>query len=208
MRHFASLVFCAWVALAASAFAQDAGKERSLLLIAAEGMGDPRFAESVVLVTRHGRSQATIGVIVNRPLDVRLSQVFPEFARASEHRLHYGGPVAQGQIVYLVRGEREPADALRLAPQLFISSDGASLRRMLENPPPTDSLRVFDGYSGWAPGQLEREIDIGGWHLLPVDVDIIFREPADRLWETLLRRATAIRVRAPLPDNALILPVL
>lgn len=178
--------------------AEETAPSRSVLLIANEDMEDPRFRQTVVLVTRHGKSRSTIGVILNRPSDVRLDQVFPDFARSlTDHRLHYGGPVAQGQIVFMVRGDTVPKAAITLADKLYISSDGQSLKRLLQSPTPPDRLRVFDGFASWAPGQLENEIDRGDWFLLPIDVDAIFGTPAAEIWERLLRRATQRMVRLP-----------
>jgi putative transcriptional regulator len=200
VRRFALpllLVFGLWSWLVFAA--EEPAPNRSVLLIANEEMADPRFRESVVLVTRHGRSRSTIGVIVNRAFDVSLDQVFPDFRLATQHRLHYGGPVSKGQIVFLVRGDAAPKAAITLAEHLFISSDGGSLRRLVEASTPTDRLRVFDGFASWAPGQLEQEIDRGDWYLLPVDADALFSEPLGELWQKLLRRATQSMVRAPQP---------
>ena len=170
---------------------------RSVLLVAAEGMADPRFSQTVVLVTRHGRSRSTIGVILNRVLDAPLNRVFPDIKPAAQHRLHYGGPVAQGQLVFLVRSDAAPAAAIELAARLFISSDADSLRALLGAPTPASRLRVFNGFASWAPDQLEGEIDRGDWYLLPVDADLLFGEPLDELWPKLWRLATQIRVHAP-----------
>jgi putative transcriptional regulator len=179
--------------------AADVAEARSVLLIAAEGMADPRFRQSVVLVTRHGRSRSTIGVIVNRALDMTLAPLFPGLEAAGGHRLHYGGPVAPAQIVFLVRAEAAPAAAINLAERLFISSDGESLRRLLDVATPDSRLRVFRGIASWAPNQLEVEIDRGDWYLLPVDTDALFNDPLDELWPKLWRRATQVMVRAPAP---------
>jgi putative transcriptional regulator len=103
--------------------------------------------------------------------------------------------VSQGQIVFLVRNAAAPKAAITLAEQLFISSDGDSLRELIEASIPSSRLRVFDGFSSWAPGQLESEIDRGDWYLLPVDVDALFKEPLDELWQKLLRQATQRMVR-------------
>lgn len=177
--------------------AAEPADSRSMLLIAAEGMADPRFRQSVVLVTRHGSSRSTVGVIVNRTLDIGLDRVFPELKQAAQHRLHYGGPVAPGQIVFLVRSETKPAEAITLAEHLFLSSDGDSLRRLLETPTPATRLRVFAGFASWAPYQLESEIDRGDWYLLPVDADALFNDPLDEMWPRLWRRATQVMVQAP-----------
>ena len=199
MRRFSILLLLACWWAPASLWAAEPAPNRSILLIANEEMADPRFRESVVLVTRHGRSRSTIGVIVNRRFDVSLDKVFPDFRQATEHRLHYGGPVSQGQIVYLVRSATAPNAALALAEQLFISSDGNSLRQLIEASTPADRLRVFDGFASWAPGQLENEIDRGDWYLLPVDADALFSEPVGDLWQKLLRQATQRMVRARSP---------
>jgi len=178
-------------------FAAEAADGGSVLLIAAEGMVDPRFRQSVVLVMRHGRSRSTVGVIVNRVLDAGLDRAFPELKQAAQHRLHYGGPVAPGQIVFMVRGEKAPTEAIALAERLFLSSDGDSLRQLLEAPMPVTRLRVFAGFASWVPYQLENEIDRGDWYLLPVDVDALFEDPLDEMWPRLWRRATQVMVRAP-----------
>lgn len=179
--------------------AAETAESRSVLLVAAEGMADPRFRESVVLVTRHGRSRSTIGVIINRSLDTPLDQVFPELKQAAQHRLHYGGPVARGQLVFLVRSDTAPNSAITLAEHLFISSDGDSLRHLLDAPTPASQLRVFNGFASWAPDQLESEIDRGDWYLLPLDADALFSDALDELWPKLWRLATQIKVQAPPP---------
>jgi putative transcriptional regulator len=150
-----------------------------------------------VLVTRHGRNRATVGVIVNRSLDIALDRVFPELSQAAQHRLHYGGPVAPGQIVFMVRSEAAPAASIPLAERLFLSSDGDSLKQLLGAPTPASRLRVFNGFASWAPDQLENEIDRGDWYLLPMDADALFDDSLDNLWERLWRRATQLMVRAP-----------
>lgn len=177
--------------------AADAESARSLLLIAAEGMADPRFRQSVVLVTRHGPGSATVGVIVNRATDASLDRLFPELKQAAQHRLHYGGPVAPGQIVFLVRGEVAPAAAIVMAERVFLSSDGDSLRQLLAAPTPSTRLRVFSGFASWAPDQLEGEIDRGDWYLLPLDTDVLFSAALDEMWPRLWRRATQVMVRRP-----------
>ena len=182
-------------------FAAEVADGRSVLLIAAEDMADPRFRQSVVLVTRHGRSNSTVGVIVNRVLGAGLDRVFPELKQAAQHRLHYGGPVAPGEIVFMVRGQTAPAASIALAEGLFLSSNRGSLRQLLDASTPATQLRVFGGFSSWAPDQLENEIDRGDWYLLPVDVDALFNDPLDEMWPRLWRRATQLMVQAPQPTS-------
>lgn len=179
--------------------AAEPGGSSSILLVAGEGMNDPRFRHSVILVTRHGRNRSAIGVIFNRALDVSLDRVFPEQKAAALHRLHYGGPVAQGQLVYLVRADTAPTASIALAERLFFGSEGGSLQQLVAAATAPEKLRVFNGFSSWAPGQLEHEIERGDWHILPIDADALFGEPLEDLWPKLWRRATQVRVEAPLP---------
>lgn len=181
-------------------YAADVADGRSLLLIAAEDMADPRFHQSVVLVTRHGRSNSTVGVIVNRVLGAGLDRLFPDIEQAAQHRLHYGGPVASGEIVFMVRSQTAPAASIALADDLFLSSNVGTLRQLLDAPTPGTRLRVFRGFSSWAPDQLEDEIDRGDWYLLPLDVDALFNDPLDEMWLRLWRLATQLRVQVPVPQ--------
>jgi len=57
---------------------------------------------------------------------------------------------------------------------------------------PPEQLRFFNGYAGWAPGQLARELERGGWLLLNADADTVFRKNMDALWQGLLVRAHAL----------------
>lgn len=175
----------------------------TVLLVAAEAMVDPRFRQTVVLVTRHGRGGSTLGVIVNRPLNVSLDTLFPQSLQAAPHRLHFGGPVAQGQIVYLVRSEIMPSGAIAVGDRLFLASHRESLLRLLDVVTAPARLRVFSGLSSWAPNQLEQEIQRGDWHVLPLDAELLFDDSLEDLWLKLWRRATLVTALAPsLPQAA------
>jgi putative transcriptional regulator len=197
LRSLAWILACLLCAASLRLNAAEPEAGRAVLLVAAETMQDPRFRQSVVLVTRHGRSQATIGVIVNRALDVSLDKMFPQARQAASHRLHYGGPVAAGQTVFLVRSEVAPAAAIPLAERLFLSSDRDSLLKLLGAPLPANQLRVFSGFASWAQNQLEGEIDRGDWYLLPLDAEVLLTESLDEMWSKLWRRATQVMVQAP-----------
>lgn len=178
-------------------FAAELPDSGSVLLVAADEMLDPRFRQAVVLVTRHGRSRSPIGVIFNRAFEVSVEQVLPGMPQAAQHRLHYGGPVGQGQIVFLLRGESAPGGAIAVGEHLFLSSHVGSLLQLLAAPTPASHLRVFKGFASWAPSQLESEIGRGDWYVLPVDADTLFGDPLDGLWLKLWRRATMVTVEAP-----------
>ena len=169
----------------------------SILLVAANAMQDPRFAQTVIVVTRHGRSPP-IGVIVNRPTAATLGDLFPKLPEAELKRpLQYGGPVATDQVTFLFRSARGSEDAIAVTPGVHLGRSGVTLRRLLRGEHPHDGLRVFVGYAGWAFGQLEREIERGDWFVLPVDEKAIFDHPSETLWRELHRRASITTASLP-----------
>lgn len=181
----------------------------SLVLIASEQMDDPRFRQSVILVTRHGGARSgAIGVIINRPLRLSLRQLFPNIPEGPESgaapSLHYGGPVAPQNLVYLFRtAQQVPSDVLEVHPRVYLGQSPSLLGRLLHRDLRAEGLQVFAGYSGWAPGQLEAEIRRGDWLLLPVGDEILFPKAPQALWKELLQRATQRRIAAPaVPDGS------
>src|SRR3989338_2720174 len=140
------------------------------LLVASQQMADPRFRKTVILVSRHGNT-GHVGVIVNRPQDITLDKIFPEYPAARKFSLFAGGPVFPEQISYLVRG----ADAVK------------GKRHYTD-------LRVVHGMASWAPWQLEREIKQGDWFVMPLDEADIFDRPPAEMWQELHRQATRIEI--------------
>lgn len=148
----------------------------SFLLVASKQMPDPRFRKAVLLVTRHGKA-GPIGVIVNRPQDIKLAEVFPEYPAAKGISLYFGGPVFPKQISYLVRGGEAVAGALTISSDIYLAYDMPALGELLDGKRHHKDLRVMHGLASWAPGQLEYEIKLGGWYVMPFDSGHI-RSPA------------------------------
>ena len=138
-------------------FADEAGP-KAILLVAREDMPDPFFRESVVLVTN--AAVAPLGVILNKPLDLKLSKALPEAKRlrSREEKLFFGGPVQASEVVFVFRSAKEPEDALRLVDGVYISESREVLEGLLARDNPVEGLRIFAGHAGWSPGQLEGEI--------------------------------------------------
>src|SRR4030095_5800059 len=141
-----------------------------IFLIAKREMKDPRFQETVVLVTQPPQG-GPFGVIINRPLDLPLSEVFPDQAtmKGKKDVLYFGGPVARDGLVFPVRPPKPPARAVHVLKDVYFTGDVKWIEGLLRRAEPTQGLRVFSGYSGWAPGQLQNEMQRGDWHVLPAD---------------------------------------
>ena len=165
-----------------------------VFLVASRALQDRNFRETVVLVT-HPRRGAPWGVIINRPLDTRLEEVFDDqpSLKGRPERLFRGGPVMAGGLVFLVRGAVPPAGAGRALPNVFFTADVPYIERLLRRPEPTRGLRVFAGYAGWTRGQLQAEIARGDWHVMPADEKTIFEKDPQRVWPELVGRARARR---------------
>lgn len=158
---------------------------RGKLLISAGGLVDPDFRHTVVLVGEHG-PEGALGVVLNRPLDLTVEEAIPELQRFVES----GAPVFRG-------GPVQPESPVLLAE--FTRTGEAHLPvfgkvGFLVGDVPVDAIedirraRVFAGYSGWGPGQLEAELDEGSWIVDPAREDDVFTDAPELLWSRVLRR--------------------
>jgi putative transcriptional regulator len=164
------------------------------LLVATPLLGDPNFKRTVVLIVEHEDVQGTLGVVLNRPTDVSVGQVLRQWTEfATEPSVVFrGGPVAPSSALALamIPGTDEPLGWRAL--------DGVpALARLglvdLDTPPgllatAITSLRVYAGYAGWSPGQLEGEIAEGAWWVLPAQPSDVFAASPEGLWRQVLRR--------------------
>ena len=184
----------ATVALWGGAVSAAEMQANAIFLVASPGLQDPNFRESVVLVT-HPREGSPWGVIINRPLERRLSEVFTEYESLKDRKevLFFGGPVSREGLVFLVQSSKPPPRAVPVLRDVYFISDLDWIDGLLQRPEPTRGLRVYAGYSGWAPGQLQREIARGGWHVLPADAATVFEMDPAHIWPELIKRATTKR---------------
>jgi len=174
----------------------------AVFLVASVEMRDPNFRETVVLVT-HPREGAPWGVIINRPLEQRLSEIFTEFETLKDRKdtLFFGGPVVPDGLVFLVRAPQPPPRAVAVLRDVYFVGDVEWIEGLLRRPEPTQGLRVYAGYSGWAPGQLQAEIARGGWHVLPADAATVFETDPLRIWPELIKRATTTHTQFARPPS-------
>lgn len=158
-----------------------------LFLVASRELNDLFFRRSVILLL-HTDASGTQGLVVNRRLDVRLEEALPDLDddRAGEHPVFFGGPVALGQFFLLTRNPVPQTEAFPIADELYFSSDRHVLDTLLALRTPEDQLHLYLGYTGWAPGQLGREIMRGSWFVTREDPTAIFEQPIETLWERLI----------------------
>lgn len=155
------------------------------LLVATPAMGSNYFRESVILLTAHGR-MGSVGVIINRPTVLKVADLLPRSGGRSP--VYEGGPVHPHLMSLLVMSPRDGGTSSR---KMHGVSFVFGTRQVLERLPLLHHgwrYRLYTGYSGWAPGQLEREIQRGAWYVLESGGAQIFDIHPDLLWLRLIRR--------------------
>ena len=171
--------------------AQQTLPANGLFLVAKPTLTDPNFAKTVVLVTQTDDA-STVGVIINRPSTLKLAQFLSQEFETQNYRdaIYIGGPVMRQAIVAVYRSESAPAAAaFHVLKNIYLTMHADNLRLMLATPGAT--YRLYAGFSGWAPRQLESEFMRDGWYVLPADEAMLFRKSADGLWEELVDRAVS-----------------
>jgi putative transcriptional regulator len=158
---------------------------RGQLLVSAGSLFDPNFRQTVVLVGQHS-AEGALGVVLNRPSDLVVADVFPSLASAvpDRERLYVGGPVRPESAVLLAElSHPEWADVLIFGSTGFLVGDVSEAARAA-----IQRARVFAGYAGWGAGQLEAEMAQGSWILDPARLEDVFGDEPESLWSRVLRR--------------------
>lgn len=164
-----------------------------VVLVASRQMLDQRFQHTVILLLAHDDT-GTVGLIINRPTDLSLADALPDLgAKGAGHRLFFGGPVALNTLMFLVRNPVPLAQATRVLDDIYVSSDRGTLEQLLGKRKAI-VIRLYFGYAGWGPGQLDAELASGSWQLFQANADTLFQEPVDTLWEKLIGPANRIMV--------------
>ena len=159
---------------------------RGQLLLAAPALADPNFRRTVVLVSEHNEDGA-MGVVLNRPSAVTVGEAVPQLEKAVEAELpvYVGGPVAPTSIVFLAEFLEPDVAALIVFGRVGFPSAETALEDLAQA---TERGRVFAGYAGWGPGQLDAELEAGDWIVAPAGPEDVFTEDPDGLWSAVLAR--------------------
>ncbi|MEK6244212.1 MAG: YqgE/AlgH family protein [Pseudomonadota bacterium] len=199
MNLFDRLLAAVCLALPLCAAAQQGLPANGLFLIAKPTLVDPSFAKTVVLVTQT-EDASTVGVIINRPSELKLSQFLSQEFATQNYRepIYIGGPIMRQAIVSVFRSETVPAAAaFHVLKNIYLTMHPDNIKLLLAAP--GAQYRLYAGFAGWAPRQLESEFVRDGWYVLPADEAMLFRISAEGLWEELVERAAR---RGPRTHNS------
>ncbi|HET7365597.1 MAG TPA: YqgE/AlgH family protein [Burkholderiales bacterium] len=170
-----------------------------IVLVAKPGLPDPNFSETVVLVT-HTDEGNPVGVILNRPTTLKLAEAAPRVRGAKNFTgpLYSGGPVMREVLIALFRSATPPAEAaFQVLPGVYLTMHPATIEALIaEQRAP---LRLFAGFAGWAPRQLESEIDSGSWYVLRATEALAFRGDTAGMWAELVAQASGARTAREAP---------
>jgi putative transcriptional regulator len=174
----------------------DASLARGKFLVADRRIRDPRFSQTVILLVSYSPNGA-MGLIINRRTNVELSSVLPgiEGMKGRRDRVYVGGPVGMDEMFLLIRTGSMPEASLHVFGNVYMSMSRKILEGIIAKGLGGEDFHIYAGYAGWVPGQLEREVSRGDWHVLDADARTIFdREPAG-IWPELINRASMQWVR-------------
>ena len=162
------------------------------LLIASPRMPDPRFQRTVILMVRHGKDGA-LGITINRPVqELPIATVLEKLGEKEASvtgsvQIFAGGPVQPGVGFVLHTDDYKRSDTLLIGGRLSMTQSREILRDIGNKRGPEKALVAF-GYAGWAPGQLEAELDAEAWFVAPADTKLVFYVARDTVWEQAMAR--------------------
>jgi putative transcriptional regulator len=151
------------------------------LLVASPQLPDENFYRTVVLIIHHDE-QGAVGVVLNRPTGSTIREVWESLADEpceSDQPINIGGPV-QGPLMAIHTNSGHAEN--EILPGVFFATHRDQLNEIVREE--DQPFRIYNGYSGWAPGQLEDELKAGGWMVIPATYDHVFGDP-----ETMWRQA-------------------
>lgn len=191
---------------------------RGRLLVAEPSLDDPNFRRTVVYLIEHSEGGA-LGLVLNRPGEVPVREAVPTWAPYVDgiDTVFLGGPVTPEGAICLARcPSAGPAASLFGGDEDDDEPDPTAIFKPISTsigaldlhgdpadaPPGVSDLRIFAGYAGWSGGQLELELDGGGWYVVDARDDDVFTPRPDTLWRDVLKRQRgALRAMAFAPED-------
>jgi putative transcriptional regulator len=172
------------------------------LLISEPLLQDSFFKRSVVLLIEHSQSEGTVGVMLNKPLEVNFNQIVQDSPEL-QSQMFLGGPVQMDNVYFLHTLGNEIEQAIRITDGLYWGGNIETVNKLINlKVLNTTNIRFFIGYSGWQPGQLDDELQRNNWAvLMPHNVEFWNIQPFE-LWKYTVRKlGTEYKFWANLPHD-------
>jgi putative AlgH/UPF0301 family transcriptional regulator len=158
------------------------------LLVASRSLGDPNFAETVVLLV-HYDEKGVLGLILNRRTDVPLSRVLDlKAAKDRSDPVYLGGPVELSTVFGLFQSPSKVEKAENIFGGVYLISDKDLFEKTISARPDPGAFHVYLGYAGWTLDQLQAEVKLGAWFVFPADTATVFTSDPDSLWLKMIEK--------------------
>lgn len=186
-------------------FEKDKSITAGKLLLSEPFMFDENFKRTVVLVCEHTEDNGTVGLIINKPINLRLNDVvegFPPF----RSKIYLGGPVGTDTMQFLHRIGNKIENSLQLAEDLYWGGNFEQVKIMMSKGQiqPND-IRFFLGYSGWSPGQMVDELKESSWIIADATAKYIFDSDIEKLWKDVMRDMSGVyKTMAGYPESPIL----
>jgi putative transcriptional regulator len=158
------------------------------MLISEPTLRDFYFSKSVVLLVDHSEEDGTFGLIINKPIHLKLNEVVKDFPE-NDFPLYLGGPVHPERLFYLhTLGEKIPG-SIQVFNNLYWGGEIQKLMDLIDlklvGP---DQVKFFIGYSGWEAGQLNREMGENSWIVTQGSKNCVLASKPEELWSNILKK--------------------
>jgi len=165
------------------------------LLIASPHLPDPNFSGTVIVMVQHSE-QGALGLVLNRPSDSRLGEVWKQITEEpclSDQPVLLGGPVP-GPLMSI--HTRMSCSEEEIRPGIYFATQRENIMELVrENAQP---FHVFSGYAGWGAGQLDGELEAGGWLTCLATHEFIFPPPGEEVWKKAVQQVGAEIIKSSL----------
>ena len=172
------------------------------IIISPRDSPDPHFAKSVIVLARYDQTGA-LGLMIHFKSDLTIQKALPGLKGAEKRTdtIYVGGPVEIPVVLALLRSKSAPEGGSRVMGDIYLMTSKQSIGAALTENHPAADLRIFLGYAGWGPGQLESEVRRSGWFIFNYDEDVVFDQHPDTLWNRMIekteRRLAILPLRVP-----------
>jgi len=179
---------------------------RGRYLIAGKRLRDTNFYKTVVLMVEHG-SEGAMGLVVNRPSSITVAHALSKHFQIpdTDDLVYVGGPVEPSALFILHNASEFDENETAVIPGLYVGSSAEVFETIIRASAEGNadlSFRIFSGCSGWAPGQLEGELERGDWYQQPATSDMLFLEDPYEVWDRLLLKVyESNRILPDAPNN-------
>lgn len=174
------------------------GAKQPVFLVSTPNLSDPVFQKSVILMLPPTGIPLIVGLIINKPLAARVSDLFPDNPAIRNRPGHafLGGPVDVDNPALVFRAEHGPVGALQVFGGVYVSLHEQAVLDTLKEPNSPKDLRLYLGRAQWAPAQLRNELMEGSWYILPADPATVFSHNPHQVWATLVEHARLLKAAA------------